>query len=70
MKKLGKKINVSQESIEAYCRSCTKCGCSCYCSCSSTFAAVLGTVSALTSKNGNLSTTNAYNGSVASHGIA
>ncbi len=32
MRKLGKKIHSTEETIEAYCRSCSNCGCngSCY----------------------------------------
>lgn len=31
MKKLGKKIVNSQETIETYCGVCSRCGCSCSC---------------------------------------
>lgn len=31
MKKLGKKTNIQNETIEAYCKSCTYCGCSAGC---------------------------------------
>lgn len=37
MLKVGKKINVSEHSIEAYCNSCTYCGCGCgNCNCGGT----------------------------------
>lgn len=43
MKKLGKKVHVQQETIEAYCTSCTYCGCSAGCpSCPSSCGPFVG----------------------------
>lgn len=40
MKKLGKKVHNAEATIEAYCTSCSNCGCGCHCiiSCDETYA--------------------------------
>jgi len=51
MKSLGKRINSSEETIEAYACACRTCSCSCSCYCGGYFSSAITTSSGASAKS-------------------